>query len=325
MGSEMNKILITGASGFIGSNLLQFFEDKGYNVINIDKSEPRRMEYSKNWRKVNILDYVSLESEIASIQPEFVIHLAARTDLNGKRLVDYDSNTAGTQNLIKILNKVPSVKRVIFTSSMLVCKLGYIPKNDKDYSPSTAYGESKVLMEKTIHQSQHSYEWAIVRPTSIWGPWFGEPYRNFFDMIINKRYFHIGGKTCTRTYGYVENILYQIDSIMNAPAEQFHEGLFYLGDYESTNINHWANEIASELGIVIKTIPYPLIKLAALGGDALKILKVNFPMTSFRLKNMTTDNPVDLTSTMNIAPNLPFSRNEGIKRTLFWLKNVSQI
>jgi hypothetical protein len=141
-------------------------------------------------------------------------------------------------------------------------------------------------------------------------------------MIIRNRYFHIGGKSCTRTYGYVENLLYQIDSILNAPVDQFQGKVFYLGDYNSTNINNWANEIASELGIIIKTIPYPLVKLAALGGDVLKFLNIYFPMSSFRLKNMTTDNPIDLTNTLTIAPNLPFSRIDGIKRTLFWLKNT---
>lgn len=320
----MNKILITGSSGFIGSNLLQFYEEKGYNVFNIDKATPRRKECIKNWRELNILDYDSFESEILSIQPDIVIHLAARTDLNGKKLIDYDSNTVGTQNLIKILNKVPSIKRVIFTSSMLVCSPGYIPKNSTDYAPTTPYGESKVLMEKIINQTQHSYEWAIVRPTSIWGPWFSEPYRNFFEMIASKRYFHIGDKSCTKTYGYVENLIYQIDCILKAPVEQIQGKVFYLGDYTPTNINNWANEIASELGITIKTIPYFYIKLAAIGGDILKFFSLNFPMSSFRLKNMTTNNCINLTNIMEIAPNLPFSRIDGIKKTLFWLNNCKQ-
>lgn len=317
----MNKILITGSSGFIGSNLLQYYVDKGFVVANIDKLPPRREEYYRNWRKINILDYNFFESETLSFQPDIVIHLAARTDLNGKMLDDYDSNTIGTQNLIKILNKVPSVKKVIFASSMLVCRPGYFPKNTTDYAPSTAYGESKVLMEKNIQESTHAYEWVIIRPTSIWGPWFGEPYRNFFEMIINKRYFHIGANPCTKTYGYVENLVYQIDSILNAPSEQIQGKVFYLGDYKPTNINQWANEIASELGISIRTIPYPLIKLAALGGDILKFMGINFPMTSFRLKNMTTNNVVNLKNTIEIAPNLPFSRIDGIKKTLYWLKS----
>ena len=316
----MTNLLITGSSGFIGSNLLQFYIGKGFNVVNIDKSLPKLKENSRYWKEVNILDFNSLKSEILSFQPDFVIHLAARTDLNGKNLNDYDSNTVGTQNLIKILNKTSSVKRVIFTSSMLVCKPGYIPNHQSDFAPSTLYGESKVLMEKIIQESSQNYEWAIVRPTSIWGPWFGEPYRIFFDMVISNQYFHIGKKSCTKTYGYVENLLYQIDSILNAPAEKIQGNVFYLGDYEPTNIHDWADEIASEIGIKIKTIPYSLIKIAALGGDVLKLLGVKFPMTLFRLKNMTTNNVEDLSNTKKIAPSLPFSRISGIKTTLNWLK-----
>ena len=43
-------------------------------------------------------------------------------------------------------------------------------------------------------------------------------------------------------------------------------------------------------------------------------------MTSFRLKNMTTDNIIDLSETYNIAPNRPYSRIDGIRATLQWLK-----
>ena len=317
---ENINILITGASGFIGTNLLQYYIEKKYNVLNLDFNMPQNIELKRYWQNIDITKYIELENAILQFSPHYIIHLAARTDLKGKNINDYDSNTIGTQNLIRILNQTPSVKRVIFTSSMLVCKPGYIPNHKTDFAPSTIYGESKVLMEKIIRESAHNYEWVIVRPTSIWGPGFGEPYRNFFDMVISKRYFHIGEKSCTKTYGFVENLIYQIDSILNAPVEQIQGNVFYLGDYEPTNIRSWANEIATEIGIKIKTIPYPIMKLAALGGDFLKTFGINFPMTSFRLKNMTTNNVVDLSNTKEIAPILPVSRVEGIRKTLARLK-----
>jgi nucleoside-diphosphate-sugar epimerase len=314
------KILITGSSGFIGSNLLQFYVDKGFDLLNIDKSEPKRVEYSNKWKQIDILDYDSLRSEVLLFQPNFVIHLAARTDLNANNIDDYSSNTIGTQNLIRILNKTLSVKRVIFASSMLVCKPGYLPSDYNDYLPSTTYGKSKVLMEKIIRESSHNYEWTIVRPTSIWGPWFDVPYRDFFTMIMNKKYFHIGSKSCLKTYGYVENLIYQIDCILNASAEEIQGNVFYLGDYEPINITYWANEIAAELDIVVKTIPYKVIKLTAYGGDFLKMFGISFPINSFRLKNMTTCNVVNLLNTKAVAPYLPFSRIDGIRKTLNWLK-----
>jgi len=317
---KKERVLITGGSGFIGTNLVDLYLKNGLEIINIDINEPKIKSHFEYWKTVDIRDYNPLIKMINEFKPDFVIHLAARTDLNGKSLNDYNTNTLGTQNLIKILNQTPSVKRVIFTSSMLVCKPGYIPNHPTDYATSTIYGESKMFMEKIIRESLHNYEWTIVRPTSIWGPWFGVPYRTFFDMVISKRYFHIGKKSCTKTYGYIENLIYQIDSILNAPIENIQGNVFYLGDYEPTSIHNWADEIASEIGISIRIVPYLLIKLAAIGGDFLKLAGMNFPMTSFRLKNMTTNNAVDLSNTKEIAPNLPFTRIEGIKKTLKWLQ-----
>ncbi|MCD6354997.1 MAG: NAD(P)-dependent oxidoreductase, partial [Prolixibacteraceae bacterium] len=230
------------------------------------------------------------------------------------------TNTLGTKNIIICANKIKNTKRVIYASSMLVCEIGYTPQSYSDYKPSTFYGRSKVQMEEIIKKTPQKYDWTIIRPTSIWGPGFGVPYRNFFDMVIKKQYFHIGTKACTKTYGYIGNVVHQIDSILNAPSEKIQGQVFYLGDYEPTNIKTWADEIGRELGIKIKTIPYSLIKIAALSGDILKQVGVNFPMTTFRLKNMTTDNVMDLSNTKELAPNFPFTRKEGIKKTLEWLK-----
>ena len=64
-----------------------------------------------------------------------------------------------------------------------------------------------------------------------------------------------------------------------------------------------------------------VFKLMSLLGDLLKLARINFPMTSFRLKNMTTDNIQDLDETYLHLGSPPFSREMGIKLTLEWLKN----
>ena len=104
-----------------------------------------------------------------------------------------------------IIKELSCLKKIIITSSMLVCKGGYQPLNQVDYKPNTIYGESKVITEKIVWDNLPNCDWAIIRPTSIWGPWFSVPYRNFFEMIISKKYFHIGDEACTKTYGYVGN------------------------------------------------------------------------------------------------------------------------
>ena len=314
----MIKIAITGASGFIGTNLL---EDlcKAYDVINIDFNAPKCEGHKKYWKNIDITQYKSLKETIEAFSPDYIVHLAARTDLDGKTLEDYNANTIGVENVLKIASELPNLKKIIITSSMLVCKAGYMPKNQYDYNPTTGYGESKVRTEQITWANTPKSDWAIVRPTSIWGPWFGVPYRNFFDMVKAKMYFHIGHRSCSKTYGYVENAVYQIKQILFSDTTDVENKVFYLGDKPAIYIEEWADQIAGQLGHKVIRFPYWLIKCAALCGDILGKVGIHFPMTSFRLKNMTTDNIINVDNTYKIAPKPPVDRIEGIKRTLEWM------
>lgn len=311
------KVIVTGGSGFIGTNMISYLLSKNMQVINIDTSKPRNKEQNKYWKKVDITNYNNLKEAILGFNPDYIIHLAARTDLNGESLDDYRANTIGTENLLNIVKMCKDLKKVILASSMLVCKLGYIPHNEIDFCPNSNYGESKSIMEKIIHQENISCAWNIIRPTSIWGPWFGEPYRDFFDIILKKRYVHIGNKSATCTYGYVGNAVYQIFELMKS---DICGGVFYIGDYEPNNLEDWANEIASEKNIHIMKIPFIIIKLGAIVGDILKKFKITFPLTTFRLNNMTQNNIIELDNLKKIAPILPYTRKEGTRLTLEWIR-----
>ena len=261
-----------------------------------------------------------MQKVVVDFNPDYIVHLAARTDLDGKTLSDYNANTVGIENVLKVASELPNLKKIVITSSMLVCKAGYMPKNQHDYNPTTVYGESKVRTEQITWANPPQCDWAIVRPTSIWGPWFGVPYRNFFDMVKSKMYFHIGHRSCSKTYGYVENAVYQITQILFNETTDNDNKVFYLGDRPAIYIEEWADQIAEQLGHKVLRFPYWMIKCAALCGDVLGRFGLHFPMTSFRLKNMTTDNIINVDNTYQIAPNPPVERIEGIKRTLKWMK-----
>ena len=315
------KILITGGSGFIGTNLIDYFITNGHIIINIDYCKPQKESHIQFWKDIDITNYTILEKAILDFNPDYIVHLAARTDLYGNTIDDYNANIQGVANIINISHLLPSLKKIIITSSMLVCHTGYQPKDQLDYSPTTLYGESKVKTENIVWENPPRCDWAIIRPTSIWGPWFGIPYKNFFDMIIAKKYFHIGHKGCTKTYGFVGNAVYQISNILFKSTTNYNNKVFYIGDNPPTNIEEWANEIAFQLNQKIYHIPFFMIKIAAIIGDLLKKCNILFPMTSFRLKNMTTNNIVNLQNTYEIAPNPPYKRKEAIAITLNWIKN----
>jgi hypothetical protein len=105
--------------------------------------------------------------------------------------------------------------------------------------------------------------------------------------------------------------------------DNFQGNVFYLGDYEQYDIKEWADQIAAINSIKIMSVPFSLFKIAAWGGDLLSYFGVPFPMTSFRLKNMITDNIFDLSMIKEISPILPISRLEGTKKTIDWIKSNS--
>lgn len=317
------KILITGGSGFIGTNLVEhFLEGKKYVLQTIDIIEPKIETHKKFWKQIDLTNKDSLKQAIVAFNPNYVIHLAARTDLRGECIEDYAANTDGVENLLEALDMLPNLQRAIFTSSMYVCKPGYIPKDFEDYQPHTFYGESKVKTEQLIKRhNPQKYSWCITRPTSIWGPWFGEPYADFFHIVMGHKYLHMGKRACTKTYGYIENTVYQIESLLNAPDEEINRKVFYLGDWPAYDISEWANEIAKYNHIKIPRVPYFLFQLLGWVGDFLKLFGIKFPMTSFRLKNMTTNNIHNLEPIKKVAPDLPVSRIEGVKRTVDWIKS----
>ena len=318
---QNTKIAVTGGSGFIGTNVVQYYMDKGVNVLSLDCVEPKNSTHMDVFRNVDLLDAQRLCDVLNDFDPDFVIHLGARTDLD--ETVDisgYDANTEGVRNLLAATMKCNSLKRVIFTSSMLVCRFGYIPKNMQDYNPSTLYGESKVLTEKIIFEHDLPYSWLITRPSSIWGPWFGAPYRSFFEMVLSGRFLRLGKRAGTATYGYIGNVVYQIDSLLAAAGDEVDQKVFYLGDDPACQLSVWADEIAEIVGKKNMRMPYSLLKIAAVFGDLVSFLGIKFPITSFRLRNMTTDNILDLSATKAVAPSVPFTRKQGIQKTIEWLQ-----
>lgn len=320
-----NRILITGGSGFIGTNLILHLNSLGYtNILNIDKKSPKLKAQLSYWNECDLSDAITLNEIVSGFNPEWVLHMAARTDLDGKNLEAYNANHIGTQNLINSLECCSNVKNVVFTSSMLVCKIGYLPQHDLDFYPINFYGESKMLMEKNIRNSGLKCPWLIIRPTSIWGPFFEAPYKDFFERVIQNKMYNIQDIAPKRTYGFVYNSVAQICSLLFADAVQTNRRVFYIGDTPSINITQWGNAIAEELGNKrIREFKYSLFKSAAIIGDILAYAGIKFPMTSFRLKNMISDYVLPLDNTLAISGPPKYKLKEAIQITLEYLKKYN--
>ena len=93
-------VLVTGGSGFIGTNAVQALLDAGRTVANIDVAPPRDPRHRPLWTQVDLVDADAVRAAVAATAPASVMHLGARTDLEGATLEDYAANTTGTANLL---------------------------------------------------------------------------------------------------------------------------------------------------------------------------------------------------------------------------------
>jgi nucleoside-diphosphate-sugar epimerase len=250
--------------------------------------------------------------------------LAARTDLDGKSLQDYAANTVGVTNVVQAVRSTPSVRRVIYTSSQLVCDVGYVPRHDTDYRPTTLYGKSKVETERIVRaEDGGSAAWCLVRPTTVWGPGIGAHYQRLLRMIAKGRYFHVGRRPLLKSYGYVENVVHQYERLLCVPPELIHRKTLYLADEPPLSLRAWADALQKALGAPpIPTLPESVARLLAKIGDAVNALGfAAFPFNSFRLNNLFTEYRFDLSETLRICGPSPHSMEHGVARTAAWYQH----
>lgn len=318
------RVLITGGSGFIGTNLVEYYVSRGHAVVNIDSAAPRNPAHGNYWIKADIRDAVEISRQVQEFRPDILLHMAARTDLFGKSIEDYEANTAGVSNIISAVKSAGSVRLAIFASSMLVCQIGYRPADEFDYCPGTAYGESKVEGERRVRREAGDvFPWLIVRPTSIWGPWFASPYRDFFTAVQRGWYVHPAGRRIRRSYGFVLNTVHQIDRLIERSGGDLVGKAVYIADYEPIELKSWADEAQRYLQAKpVREAPLWVFQSAAKVGDIFKSLGWNsVPMSSFRLNNLLTEMIHDTAPVHSVCGPLPYTMPEAVSLTCDWLRS----
>jgi GlcNAc-P-P-Und epimerase len=299
---------------------------ENYESLGIDVRPPKSGSVvGWSFAECDLLDPVKLRNTVTHFAPDVVVHLAARTDVDGENVAAYSVNVEGTRNLVAAVAAAGSVRRVLFASSQLVCRVGYVPRNDTDYCPINPYGESKVLAENIVRENMpKTITWCLLRPTTIWGEGMSSHYQRFLGHLQAGRYFHLGKGPLFKSYGYVGNTVYQIMKFMNTGSGRIHRKMFYLSDYEPLSLTKWINELAEALGTKPpRSIPVAVARMLGVGGDILNGMGLKtFPLNSYRVRNILTEYTFDTAETESVCGPLPFTVDQGVSRTAQWFREL---
>ena len=169
----MKRVLVTGATGFLGKYLVEELINNGYEVVAQGRKE-NILNNLKEQYKVNILKCSLNEIKNIDMNIDCVIHAAALSTVWGKWQDFYDSNVLGTENVIKFCLK-NNVRRLIYVSSPSVysAKFDRFNIKEEDFDKNNKlnfYIKSKILAEDLINKiDNQKLETVIIRPRGLFG------------------------------------------------------------------------------------------------------------------------------------------------------------
>ena len=178
----MKKILITGASGFIGSAIVNKALDLGMEVwaaVRHSSSKQYLQDKRINFIELDLSSAQQMTQALSKLRFDYVVHAAGLT--KALRQSDFFSvNTEGTKHFVEALkNSNQELQRFVYMSSLSVFgaikeQMPYQPIKETDKPrPNTAYGKSKWEAEKFLdglEEAGYDLPYVILRPTGVYGP-----------------------------------------------------------------------------------------------------------------------------------------------------------
>jgi UDP-glucuronate 4-epimerase len=311
----LKKVLVTGAAGFIGSNLCDRLVADNFQVIGIDNFN-RLYSPQKKWDNIHsllssplfsiyqedILNYDKLNQIFESEKPDIVIHVAGvtgMTDSIRNPQEFFDNNFTGTLNILSVCKKT-KVDRMVYISTSTV--YGNQTDCPEDYAPEllNPYASSKKLAEDaaTFYGQYTGLEVIILRLFTVYGPRQRETMAipKFTSAILNHTEVTVFGTgEAARDYLYISDC---IEAISKAVTSNLKFGIFNIGSGETTTINQCIN-------LLEKYLNCTAVKLMV--ENPKEVPRISRADISLAIKKL------------GFLPQVSFE--EGIKRYIRWVVN----
>ena len=290
------KIIITGSSGFVGQNLINYLIDFDIKKLSLRSAENQKIDLGN---------------------ADAIVHLAGKAhDLKkiSQQKDYYDANFELTKQLYDTFLK-SNAKKFIFISSVKAAAdaVDGVLSEGLSAHPQTHYGKSKLMAEAYIQAQAlpDGKSYFILRPCMIHGPGNKGNLNLLYKFVQKGIPYPLASFENKRSFLSVENFCFVIKELLekNIPS-----GIYNLADDESLSTNELVAEIAKTLALKPKLwkIPVTFIKSLAGIGDKLKL-----PLTTERLTKLTENYVVSNEKIKRaLGKGFPVSSRAGLKATI---------
>ncbi len=313
----MKRVLVTGATGFVGRHLCGLLRSHGFNVLGAARSAPEDNFGHPVVVVGDIGDAVDWGAALDGV--DAVVHLAARVhvmkETESDPLAEFRRvNVEGTRQLLDS-DRMSSVERFVYLSTIKVhgeSSVGQRMHIEDQPDPVDPYAASKLEAEDLIAAKarERGFEYTIIRPPLVYGPGVGGNFLRLMKLVDSGVPLPLGSVRNSRSLVGVSNLCDLIrECLLNPNAA----GKTYLvSDDEDVSTGDLVREMAAALSRKPRLMPVSpaiLLALAKLAGRSAEVSRL---VDSLR---------VDVSPTLeDLGWKPPISLREGIESAVTWYK-----
>ncbi|MFC1627319.1 NAD-dependent epimerase/dehydratase family protein [Patescibacteria group bacterium] len=319
------KVLVSGASGFIGRHLVRrLLKDKHQVTVVVRKSKKAVMIWGN---KVKIV-----QADIGSEKPfkdlknkfDWIFHLAAAVSYRQPAKAEYyQVNVKGSRNILRLAKKCQGLKKLVYVSSVGI--YGPINKPPADESwphrPENDYEVSKNKGEDLVRKYiKQGLPVNIIQPTLVYGPGdVNSGMMALFKTVKQRKFIKIGKQPVLMHPAYVNNV---VEALILAAKTKVSGETFIIGDEKALPLDKMAEMMAKILKVKLLPIKLPLAlaKLIALVGDGLRLVGIKFPLSSSTVYFMTHHRAYLIDKAKKKLGYKPIDTKTGFSKTIKWYK-----
>ncbi|RKZ27924.1 hypothetical protein DRQ26_02195 [bacterium] len=318
----MKKVLITGATGFVGSSVVSALFRKNYKVEIIARETSRldHLPAEISVHRCSLLEPYKIAEKLADI--DYFVHIAGLTKARRKEDFYKINGEAVKIWLDALLRYSTKLKKFVLISSQAAARPSDIPiTEDDEPAPLTDYGKSKLLGEKYAREFFKKIPITIIRPPAVYGPRDRDIF--FYFRLASKGILPLVGNPERKFSAiYVEDLACAIILAMEHPDAVGET--FFATDGEIHTWRKFSDEVGNALAgkkIRIK-LPAVALWLAAAADETISFMARKPALLSFqKVKELLAPWAADGTKIQKKLGFSPkFDLKTGIRKTALWYR-----